>query len=179
VTARCLLASQGLQQLFLAFQHHNINAQLIANLSQFLYNFAMAAIETLQTILKNNGYSITKPRQIVFEKLLQNQPLNIAKLAKLCARQIDRASVYRTVTLFEKLGIVTKAWLGFKSHLELSEAFSPHHHHLTCLKCGAVIAVEDRFLENNLAHIAARFQFEPTSHQVEISGLCAKCKKSK
>ncbi len=135
----------------------------------------MSNLETLSKTLKKNGYSVTAPRKAVFEQLLRNQPLSVAKLAKICSPKINRASVYRTVALYEQLDVINRVWLGYKSYLELSDVFSPHHHHLTCLKCGAVIAVEDVYLENSLAQIATRFRFKPEQHNVEISGVCQLC----
>ncbi len=135
----------------------------------------MSIETTFASVLKNNGYSHTKPRLVVFEALQKNQPLNQAQLASKLAKKIDRASVYRSLELFEKLGIVQRVWLGYKSHLELSELFSAHHHHLTCYNCGKVIAVEDHELEEHLAQIAKKFGFTPQNHQVEINGTCLAC----
>lgn len=139
----------------------------------------MSIETTFVSVLKNNGYSQTKPRQVVFEAMQKNQPLTQAQLANKLEKKIDRASVYRSLELFERLGIIQKVWLGYKSHLELSELFSAHHHHLTCYNCGAVIAVEDRELENHLVSIAAGFGFSPQNHQVEINGICLACSKKK
>lgn len=135
----------------------------------------MVSETSLVAILKNNGYSITKPRQLVFQALAKHQPISLVKLCQVVEPKIDKASVYRTIELFQQLGITQRVWLGFKSHYELSEAFSAHHHHLTCLSCGSVIAVEDRNLENNLAGIAERFGFAAQSHLVEIAGACLNC----
>src|SRR3990167_8778181 len=136
----------------------------------------MDPVATLKAILKKHDYSLTKPRQLVFKTLQQNQPLNAARLARHLDTKIDRASSYRTLALFEKLGIVQRVWLGFKSHFELSDAFSPHHHHLTCLSCGAVVAIEDANLENNLSAIAGRYGFAGQAHHVEINGQCSVCR---
>lgn len=137
----------------------------------------MSIENTFISVLKNNGYSQTKPRQVVFEALQKYQPLTQAQLAKKLSKKIDRASVYRSLELFEELGIVQIVWLGYKSHLELSELFSAHHHHLTCYNCGKVIAVEDHELEDHLAQIAGKFGFSPQNHQVEINGICLGCSK--
>jgi len=81
---------------------------------------------------------------------------------------IDRASVYRTSELFEKLGILVRIPHGWKYRLELGEAFHEHHHHATCATCGASIALpEDPALETRLHELAARRHFTLTSHQIE------------
>lgn len=97
------------------------------------------------------------------------------KLIAACP-DIDRASVYRTVALFEELGIVQRLQIGWKYKLELSDAFSRHHHHMTCLRCGLVISFDETpELEQQLRWVAASNRFKMKSHQLEIQGLCARC----
>jgi len=90
---------------------------------------------------------------------------------------IDRASVYRTVALFEKLGIVKRLQMGWKYKLELSDQFHHHHHHLTCLNCGKIVPLPaDPELETKLRAIAAHERFKIRDHQIEIQGLCENCR---
>lgn len=93
-----------------------------------------------------------------------------------CATNADRASVYRTISLFEQLGIVHRLQIGWKYKLELTDKYSHHHHHLTCSSCGLVIPLsEDHTLEHQLAHMARQHGFVPESHQLEIRGRCQQC----
>jgi Fur family ferric uptake transcriptional regulator len=92
------------------------------------------------------------------------------------ARSVDRASVYRTVALFERLGIVQRLSHGWKYSLELTDRFSPHHHHLTCDNCGLSIAFEEPALFKAIIFELSRaHQFTADSHQLEIRGLCSSC----
>jgi len=89
---------------------------------------------------------------------------------------IDRASVYRSTELFEKLGIITRIPNGWKYRLELGEKFLEHHHHATCSNCGASIALpEDKSLEKHLRELAAKRHFALQAHQIELVGLCEAC----
>src|SRR4051812_38298994 len=108
---------------------------IFANLSQF-YIILLMHLDTLRAILKQKGYSLTKPRKSVFELLLNHEPQSIAELIARSGTKIDRATVYRTVELFEKLGIVHRVNAGWKYKLELSEAFNDHHHRMHCTNCG-------------------------------------------
>src|SRR5579859_5743980 len=99
-------------------------------------------LDQLSLTLHAQGQSLTRPRRIVFMALQKSEPKTMQQLVSACAGQVDRASVYRSVTLFEKLGIVQRLQIGWKYKLELSDAFQRHHHHLTCLKCGQSIAFD-------------------------------------
>jgi Fur family ferric uptake transcriptional regulator len=137
------------------------------------------AIEQLEIALKAHGFSMTKPRQVVFSALQNEEPQTMHELVARCP-QTDRASIYRTVALFEQLGIVQRLQIGWKYKLELTGDFIHHHHHLSCLHCGKVIALpKDDDLEKRLHALAAAQKFEPQDHQLEIRGLCYNCQLSR
>jgi Fur family transcriptional regulator, ferric uptake regulator len=132
--------------------------------------------QQLATFLKARQQSLTKPRLIVFAALQKSEPLTMQQLVHACA-SVDRASIYRTIALFEKLGIVQRLQIGWKYKLELSDAFQRHHHHLTCLKCGRVIPFdEDSALQSKLRQISQAEKFKMSGHQLEIQGFCANCR---
>ncbi len=135
------------------------------------------ALRQLQSSLKESGHSLTTPREAVFQALLDQEPQTINELAKRLAGRVDRASVYRIVALFEQLGIVNRLQLGWKYKLELSDTYTDHHHHLTCLKCGRVIEIEENnIIEYELRQLAMEADFELTGHQLELRGICRSCK---
>jgi len=135
-----------------------------------------SGIETFTHLLKTGGYSITKPRVAVFRALSGHDPLSIHQLTGKVS-EIDRASVYRTVDLFERLGIVQRLHTGWKYKLELSDRFAEHHHHLTCTNCSHTVSLNEDELEQLIDQLAAHHGFAPSSHQIEIQGLCATCRK--
>ena len=93
-----------------------------------------------------------------------------------CCSKADRASVYRTVALFEQLGIVQQLQTGWKYRLELTDAYHEHHHHATCLRCGrSLIVPEDVALEQYLLAAAQKLDFQLERHQVELQGYCSEC----
>jgi Fur family ferric uptake transcriptional regulator len=126
--------------------------------------------------LKNHHKSVTASRRIVFETLHGQEPLSMQALVTRCKNKVNRASIYRTIALFERLGIVQRLQIGWKYKLELSSDFNYHHHHLTCARCGIILALpEDKQLESRLQHLAKNLKFYPQDHQIEIRGLCAAC----
>lgn len=128
--------------------------------------------------LKASGYSATSARKAVFNVLENAEPLTMHELIAL-APDIDRASVYRTIELFEKLGIVHRLHIGWKYKIELTNEYQPHHHHITCLKCGkSQPFLENVSLENNLHAIAAENGFALKNHLIELQGLCQNCQRA-
>ncbi len=150
---------------------------IIANLSQFVYCLQHMDRESqLRSFLKARQLSVTSVRRKVFSALDKHEPRSMAELIA-ALPSIDRASIYRTVSLFEKLGIVRRVQIGWKYKLELSEEFNYHHHHISCTNCGNIFPIrEDKNLEAIINSLAYEYGFKPTDHQLEIQGLCAKCR---
>lgn len=132
---------------------------------------------SLRSALRAKKFSLTVPRKAVFAALLDNDTMTMRELVTACGSEINRSSIYRSVAIFEELGIVQRLQIGWRYKLELTDQFhDQHHHHATCKKCGAVQALpEDVKLESQLARLAARYDFQQKSHQVEIVGLCKNC----
>jgi len=146
----------------------------IAILSHFCYTKDMSDDKFIQ-ILKDSGVSVTKVRQAIFTALTKaDKPLKNGQIAALVP-MVDRASVYRTLELFSRLGITTTIVRGWIPYTELAEPFKPHHHHIICEQCGRVVEIENNTLEDVLNIVAGRYDFSLKNHVVELTGLCRDC----
>lgn len=134
----------------------------------------MSRTDTFTALLKTSGQSVTTARLRIFEALLGQEPMSMHQLIERVG-DVDRASVYRSIELFEHLGVVQRLNTGWKYKLELTDKFNDHHHHLTCSGCGKTIDMNEADLEELIGKIAARHNFRPASHQIEVQGLCADC----
>jgi Fe2+ or Zn2+ uptake regulation protein len=133
--------------------------------------------ETIATTLKNHGYSITKPRKMVFLALLDKEPQSMGELTSALNGVIDRASTYRTVALFESLGIIERLSFGWKHKFELSDSFVTHHHHATCIRCNKIVPFEEsNVIKQALKKQAEAIGFLETGHQLEVRGICSACR---
>ena len=131
--------------------------------------------EAFTDYLQQAGYSLTEPRLSVFRALQSSAPLTMHELVGRCL-DVDRATVYRTVGLFEELGILQRLQAGWKYRLELTGVFHEHHHHATCLQCGVSIPLpEDERLEHELQRLADEYGFHMQRHQLELQGVCTSC----
>lgn len=133
-------------------------------------------IERLRKALKAHGQSLTASRKIVFEALWKNEALTMHGLVEACEHKADRASIYRTVKMFESIGIIQRIHVGWKYRLELADQFNRHHHHISCNQCGVVVSLpENLAIESLLTQTAKQHGFAPESHMLEIRGLCSSC----
>lgn len=135
--------------------------------------------KTLKALLKKNGSSLTKPRKLIFDLLLNQKPQTMHTLIEHSDRKVDRATLYRTLKLFENAGIVQRLNIGFKYKFELSDVFAGHHHHFHCTSCGTTFSLQpNSMLETMIDTVAAKSGFSPRSHQLEIYGLCPNCRQN-
>lgn len=137
----------------------------------------MAELQRFKEILSKSGNFATRQRVELFKYLQVNPEITIKKLIADLPSQ-DQSTIYRSIKLFESLGIINRLQLGWNSKLELSNQFHDHHHHMTCTNCGKVIAwEEDPTIELRIQTVALKLGFSPQDHQLEIRGLCQTCQK--
>ena len=135
--------------------------------------------QTLKTYLVSHGYSMTQPRLAIFNAISEHGALTIRQLQDMVETTVDRASVYRTVALFEKLHIVNRLQIGWKYKIELSETFSPHHHHISCQVCSKILTLKDPDEINSLiSRLETEHQVKITHHTLEFVAICQSCQKN-
>lgn len=133
----------------------------------------------LRKVLEDNHSKVTKPRLTIFHLLLKQEPQSLAELVNRSHGKVNRVSVYRIIDLFERLGITRRVTIGWKYKVELSEIFSDHHHHISCLSCNKVVAVqESELVEQIINRLAGGTGFTVASHQLELQGYCPRCQKT-
>jgi len=139
----------------------------------------MNALETRYTqALRQGGVRSTIARKAVFSALCSVEtPLSLQDIISR-VEDADRASVYRTLELFEKLQIVNVILIGWKKQFELAAPYKSHHHHIHCEQCGKVISIESPSLEKLIKSISEQKGFHLHRHTLELSGCCVACRKS-
>ena len=158
------------------------------------YKASMAVTTTpITQHLRHHGYSITAPRLAVLRVLQQaNEPLKRAHIAErataappagssqpaVATPRCNRASVYRALQVFERIGITTVHMRGWTPYISLAEPFQPHHHHITCTMCGARQDVATPELEAALQAAARGHGYSLGQHSVALSGVCPHCQHS-
>jgi Fur family ferric uptake transcriptional regulator len=91
--------------------------------------------------------------------------------------KISRATVYRTLELLVKSGMVRRVHLGEDHYHYEHITGNSHHDHLICTTCGGVIEFHDPALEARQREICERKRFTPTFHNLQILGVCDSCRR--
>ena len=134
-------------------------------------------MDQLTVALRASNNRLTVPRQQVFRALKNApQPLSLSQLHSAC-EGVERTSVYRTLELFHRLGVIEIIHIGWKKRYELASPYRPHHHHLQCTSCATLVDINTPQLERLVHAIAAQQGFTLTGHHLELSGICPKCQK--
>jgi Fur family ferric uptake transcriptional regulator len=91
--------------------------------------------------------------------------------------KISRATIYRTLELLVKSGMVRRVHLGEDHYHYEHVSGNSHHDHLICTTCGHVIEFHDEPLEQRQREICERKKFTPTFHNLQILGVCDACRR--
>lgn len=135
-------------------------------------------VSDLFEALRRSGYKITQARRAVIETLAgETAHLTAPDLVEAVQSRtpgVGRASVYRTLELLTRLGLVQTSTLGGAAATYVLTP-NKHHHHVICVECHKTIEFDEcvlRELEGRLAETLG-FQFE--GHLVELYGRCPDC----
>ncbi|HEY9061679.1 MAG TPA: transcriptional repressor [Pseudobacteroides sp.] len=136
----------------------------------------------LSALLKEKGCKLTLQRQIILDIIGSCQEKHLSAeeihdMVKKSNPDIGLATVYRTMLLFNEIGIVHKLDLDDGlGRYELNRQKSSHrHHHLICTSCNAVIEVEEDLLESLEQQILNEHGFIVKDHRVKFYGICSMC----
>ena len=85
-------------------------------------------------------------------------------------KNISIATVYRTVKLFEEVGVLTKH--DFKGGKARYEAMiESHHDHLIDVKTGEIIEFVDEEIEKLQKKVAEKYGYKLVDHKLELYGV--------
>lgn len=134
-------------------------------------------MEGYKKILKENDFKCTPSRLKIIDIFLKNdKPISAEYIYSKLKNDIDEATVYRTLSSFEKRGILRRVDLRKNSiHFELNDH---HHHHIVCTNCGGVEDFEEnKEIEKLLVKVVqSSNKFKSiTEHSLELFGLCKGC----
>ena len=134
--------------------------------------------------LAAKGFRITKQRQALIETIEKaKEHLDATTLLNLARKKnpnIDRATVYRTLELLKRLGLIDELDLmhleGEKDYYEARPDLD--HLHLVCFKCGSIIEYTSPAFEQLKSEMARQNEFEIGVVRLEVGGWCKACREA-
>src|SRR5271155_639535 len=127
------------------------------------------------------GVRVTAQRRALIETIQQaDSHLDAATLLSRARQRdpnIDRATVYRTLDLLKRLGMIDELDLmhlnGEKHYYEVKT--EKDHLHLACFECREIVEFASPMFEQLKREIAAKNEFEIKVIRLEAGGVCSAC----
>lgn len=129
--------------------------------------------------LKQEGLKWTSGREKVFREAVATEghfeAEELAYRLREKGTRVSKATVYRTLPLLVKAGLIKEVIHGEKHHHYEHNHEESQHDHLICLKCGKIVEFGEESLREIEGKICKKHQFQPQKIVVEIFGYCKKC----
>jgi len=129
--------------------------------------------------LSEQGYRLT-PQRVMILSAIEDSDHHISAEeihAQVATKypQVNISTVYRTLELLKRLGLIYEINLG-EGRIRYHSEGKGHHHHLVCQKCGAVIDIDESTLARLKDVLLHRYNFSAQLRHVAIFGLCEHCR---
>ena len=137
----------------------------------------------LRSALERRGVRLTRQRRALLEVMDHAERHLTADAILERAQKIDprvhRVTVYRTLEMLKKLGLLDELdLLHIHGHGHYYESHGPRDHiHVACLGCGKVREVESELFEQLKNQISKDTGIEITVSRAEIGGYCEACRR--
>lgn len=139
----------------------------------------------LQAELSARGVRITRQRRAILKVIeTADHHLDAAQILRWAQRtepSVDRVTVYRTLSLLKKNGLVDELDLmhvGGEGHY-YERVTGRDHLHITCLRCARVLEFESPYLQMIRQQVAGDSSFTIEVARLEIGGYCPDCQDKK
>ena len=135
--------------------------------------------EFLKGIFREKRLRLSHPRLLIYQELSNaGNPLSPQELYQNLLKKKKRiglTSIYRSLDLFESLGIAFKIANGSSAKYKVCE-LKNHHHHIICKACGDVVELDFCDISGWSEKVTESTGYEVTDHQLNFYGFCMKCK---
>ncbi|MGH9631701.1 MAG: Fur family transcriptional regulator [Bryobacteraceae bacterium] len=133
--------------------------------------------EQFRKLCREKGLSNTHQRQVIYEALMgmEDHPSPEAVYEKVRKQipSISLGTVYKNIKTFVENGFLREVSLHHGS-TRLETRMSPHHH-LVCIRCKAIVDLDDEDFEPVRLKKRAPNGFKIHRYSVDVVGVCSKC----
>ena len=141
-------------------------------------------IKKIEGILKQRGYKVTSGRKEIIKLFANNKDkhLKIDEVYNLVKRKISLPTVYRTIEILKKVGIIKETIINNVRFYEL-RIFSEKcmHIHLKCQKCGRLFdyinsnVIVELLEEKN--KLEKKYDIIVNNISIVFDGVCKECRR--
>ena len=132
-----------------------------------------------KSIFKDKKLRLSHPRLLIYRGLSDSKsplsPQGLYQYLLKKQRKIGLTSIYRSLDLFESLGIVFKIINGSTVKYRLCE-IEDHHHHIICKICGDVVELDFCDISDWSKKVTESTGYQVVDHQLIFYGFCKNCK---
>ena len=133
-------------------------------------------------ILAKTGRRLTNQRALLLDLIRQGHGHvdadELYRIARVKRPRLSLSTVYRSLQLFKKLGLVDERHFD-ETHHHYEVKGSREHTHLFCLNCEQVIEYFELIDDNLKEKISKEKDFEIAGIETRVLGYCSKCKGKK
>ena len=133
----------------------------------------------IKRLFKGKNLRLSHPRLLIYQELSDSRsPLSPQELYRSLLkkqRKVGLTSIYRSLDLFESLGIVFKIINGTSVKYKLCQT-EDHHHHIVCKACGDVVELDFCDISDWSKKVTESTGYQVVDHQLNFYGFCKTCK---
>lgn len=142
--------------------------------------------DELKKKLEDKGYKFTLQREAVIDVLKENKGKHLKvedvyRLVKEKKYKIGFATIYRTLKLLDRIGIIGR--------LEVEEGPALYEYsdqiqqgkkcHLICVNCNSIIDIDKSMFDDLEQLIEKQYNFKIQSSILDFYGICKNCREEK
>lgn len=137
----------------------------------------------LQAELTRRGVRMTKQRRAVLRVIeTASKHLDASQIRRKAQRvdaTVDRSTVYRTLELLKRQGLIDELDLlhmeGERHYYE--RKLGKDHIHMACLRCGKIMEFQSKIFESLKRQLERDCRFKIAVSRLEVGGYCSSCSK--
>jgi Fur family ferric uptake transcriptional regulator len=128
--------------------------------------------------LRKTGHRVTPQRVMILEAVNEHgghiSAEEVYQAVYIAHPYINRSTVYRTLEMLTKEGVLTVTDLG-QGPVSYELNTGEPHHHLVCQNCGQIEEFDHALLQSLQQALKRKYQFKARLDHMAIFGLCSKC----
>ena len=139
-------------------------------------------LKNSRRVLNVPGLRVTNQRALVLEIIRRGgghlDADEVYRQARGKQPHLSMSTVYRTLQMFKKLGLVEEVHFD-EAHHHYEIKPLAEHHHLVCLGCGRIVEFQYPLARLIKRNITEAKDFDITGSEVRMTGYCSTCRENR